>query len=540
MRFFSEARRRRVFRTAGLYAVAAAGIWGAAEVAVDGLGLPSQALTFVVVTTIVGFPFALVLSWFFQVQTDAGSSSTGPGLSHSRAIALGLTAAIVAFVGLATSVAMRDGNGSRETDLPAFDRRQITFFGNARDPSVSPDGRYVAFHATFGAASHENPFTDSLLVVAPGETEPRALTAMVRNPTYSTPRRILWSTDGSEVWFLDFEEGDFERPVWRAVPFEGGDSRDIRNGNRNISPSPGGERVILPDPVLLGKSNVLKPNLNVVSLVTGEETEVELEDATGFPVMVDWSPDGDHVAVLVSDLGTDLYEVWSVSLSDPSSHHRLAQWRGGATGGIQWSRDGRSVFYDRNGRLWRVDVDLSTGRSLLEDGGFTGHDLTGTFSLSRDGRRLVVEQRLGGSNLWAFPIRNDSILQEGTQLTRGVFFRAMARLSPDDSRVASPFFEDESMARGRGISIVEVGGMSASSGMNRCQASPTARCVPRTARKPLSSWPVNSRHSSSLDWRRGRSDWWRKGPWRPIPGPRGRGSMPEKAKFRWGVADRAD
>ena len=177
MRFIVEARRRKVIRTAGLYVVAAAGIWGAAEVAFDALGLPSQALT-----------------------------------------------------------------------------------------------------------------------------------AMVRNPpTFSLPRRILWSPDGSEIWFMDFEDGDLERPVWRAAPFEGGDVRDLRSGSEDISPSPDGERVILPDPILLGKSNVLKPNLKVLSLVTGEETGVELEDATGLPVMVDWSPDGDHVAVLVSDWGTDLY-----------------------------------------------------------------------------------------------------------------------------------------------------------------------------------------------------------------------------------------
>ncbi len=105
-----------------------------------------------------------------------------------------------------------------------------------------------------------------------------------------------------------------------------------------------------------------------------------------------------------------------------------------------------------------MDVDPATGEPIEEDGAFTGHDLTGAFSLSADGRRLVLEQRQGGRNLWAFPLENDSLRADGLRLTRGAFFRDFARFSPDGSRVAYSTFEDEARSRSRGISVISAQG----------------------------------------------------------------------------------
>ena len=66
----SELRRRRVFRTAGLYIV---GAWVALQVsdlAFASWGLPDTALRFVWITAIVLFPLALVFGWRYDITPD--------------------------------------------------------------------------------------------------------------------------------------------------------------------------------------------------------------------------------------------------------------------------------------------------------------------------------------------------------------------------------------------------------------------------------------------------------------------------------------
>jgi adenylate cyclase len=69
--FFSELRRRRVYRVAIVYAAVAFIIWQAAEIAVPGLNLPNWVLTLIILLTVVGFPIAVVLAWAFDI-TPAG------------------------------------------------------------------------------------------------------------------------------------------------------------------------------------------------------------------------------------------------------------------------------------------------------------------------------------------------------------------------------------------------------------------------------------------------------------------------------------
>jgi len=63
----SELRRRRVFRAAGIYVVAAFGALQGADVLVPALELPERTMTFLVVLAIVGFPVAVGLAWAFDV-----------------------------------------------------------------------------------------------------------------------------------------------------------------------------------------------------------------------------------------------------------------------------------------------------------------------------------------------------------------------------------------------------------------------------------------------------------------------------------------
>lgn len=75
--FLAEARRRRVFRTAGLYIVGAWILLQVADLALESLQLPGGMLRYVWLIAFICFPFALVFGWYYDV-TVAGIRKTPP------------------------------------------------------------------------------------------------------------------------------------------------------------------------------------------------------------------------------------------------------------------------------------------------------------------------------------------------------------------------------------------------------------------------------------------------------------------------------
>ena len=65
--FFRELRRRRTFRTAGLYIVGAWLVMQVADTFFPAWGLPDAALNALLIAAILGFPLALIFGWFFDV-----------------------------------------------------------------------------------------------------------------------------------------------------------------------------------------------------------------------------------------------------------------------------------------------------------------------------------------------------------------------------------------------------------------------------------------------------------------------------------------
>ena len=102
----SELRRRRVFRVAAIYGVAA---WVFIEVTSTILLLPDWLMRVVVVCAVLGFPLALVLSWAFDITPDGVQRAEEHGgveestlqLVHTPGVRLGLVGLVV----LVTAVA---------------------------------------------------------------------------------------------------------------------------------------------------------------------------------------------------------------------------------------------------------------------------------------------------------------------------------------------------------------------------------------------------------------------------------------------------
>lgn len=105
MKFWSELKRRNVFQTAALYAVAAWLIMQVGEVTFGPLHFPEWAMTLLVITAIVGFPIVLVLSWFFDItphgiKKDIGAlpeSAEGVASQPAKASSAGPSIAVLSF-----------------------------------------------------------------------------------------------------------------------------------------------------------------------------------------------------------------------------------------------------------------------------------------------------------------------------------------------------------------------------------------------------------------------------------------------------------
>ena len=74
---WQELRRRKVFRTAGLYIVGAWLVIQVADIFFPAWGLPETAIRYLFVAAAACFPVALVFGWFFDVTTE-GIVRTGP------------------------------------------------------------------------------------------------------------------------------------------------------------------------------------------------------------------------------------------------------------------------------------------------------------------------------------------------------------------------------------------------------------------------------------------------------------------------------
>ncbi len=82
--FFEEVKRRKVYRVAAAYIIAAGGIIQLASAAFPAWELPNWALRLVIVLLLTGFPIALILGWAFDV-TPQGIKTTPSFRPQSKA-----------------------------------------------------------------------------------------------------------------------------------------------------------------------------------------------------------------------------------------------------------------------------------------------------------------------------------------------------------------------------------------------------------------------------------------------------------------------
>src|SRR5256712_14169429 len=84
--FFEEVKRRKVYRVAVAYVIAAGGIIQLASAAFPAWELPNWALRLVIALLLLGFPIALVLAWAYDITAQGVRATPTPAVpgSHRR------------------------------------------------------------------------------------------------------------------------------------------------------------------------------------------------------------------------------------------------------------------------------------------------------------------------------------------------------------------------------------------------------------------------------------------------------------------------
>src|SRR5438876_2021501 len=96
--FFDEVKRRKVYRVAAAYIIAAGGIIQLASATFPAWELPNWALRLVILLLLVGFPIALILAWAFDITAQgiqATPDTTAPRTRRRRNIIMLITTGVV-------------------------------------------------------------------------------------------------------------------------------------------------------------------------------------------------------------------------------------------------------------------------------------------------------------------------------------------------------------------------------------------------------------------------------------------------------------
>ncbi len=288
-------------------------------------------------------------------------------------------------------------------------------------PTFSPDGSQIAF-AWNGGAEGGNQF--DLYVKSLGSERQLRLTH--QPAPWITP---AWSPDGSSIAFVrDAEDGG---PGIFVVPALGGSERSIVGHNvavglgYQISWSPDGRELAYSAYGPHGAAQVAIVELD--SLKTRWVAPVPECLQAGEPA---FSPDGKQLA-LVCVASSAVYGIYLVQLPD-GPMRQLASVTGDPQG-LAWAADGTHLIFSKDpgdgGELWQLS--LSGQMTQLPFG-----EEASAPAVDPKGGRIAYVRGRGTVDIWRADLTATHPEESATRLIYSTRTQALARYSPDGTRIA--------------------------------------------------------------------------------------------------------
>lgn len=285
--------------------------------------------------------------------------------------------------------------GLFEVAADGSSRHQLTSPGNgAHDfyPSVSPDGRFVAF------ARYKSHSTASLHLLDRHSKETRQLTV-----DYSDVRGLAWTPDGRAIVFSSNRGGAYG--LW-LLPLSTGVARVVAAPGRNArepAVSASGELVFVD----------VNDQLDLVRTDLPQAQGAAFAPSSRRTHSPRYSPDGKRVAFLSDRSGT--LEIW-VAASDGTGARQVTKLGGPYVGSPHWSPDGNALVFDS-----RVD-----GHSAVfvvpAQGGEARRLMVNSFeekraSWANDGKWIYFSSnRTGEARIWKVSVDGKQVRQVSDRL----------------------------------------------------------------------------------------------------------------------------
>ncbi len=268
-------------------------------------------------------------------------------------------------------------------------------------PSVSPDGRWVAFcRFVSGSAS-------ILKIGLTPDPGPEGVEIEVTPGTGALTLAPTWSPDGADIIFYRAWEGVYASDgLWRVPAAGEAPPRPLNLSGFHPVVSPRSKRLAYQS--LRTDPNIWRIPLSGPSKAAGDAER--LLDSTRGEAWPTYSPDGSKIAFRSDRGGTP--EIW-VANADGSSPAPLTSMGAGATGNPRWSPDGRRVAFasmaSGNREIYVIDADGSPGPvQLLSD--HPADELLPSWSAD-GGWIYYTSNRSGQSEVWKSPADGGDAVQ---------------------------------------------------------------------------------------------------------------------------------
>ncbi len=297
----------------------------------------------------------------------------------------------------------RETGERRKLTAPAAD-----IYGD-RSPTISPDGKTVAFVRTIGSGVND------LYLVPMAGGEARRLT--FDNTASPSP---VWSPDGREILFLSTRGGEYN--LWR-VPAAGGTPVQVEAAGRdlrNLAVSRQGNRLAWTHPIY--DRNIWGMELADAASPSGGnqlsfswKSAKPLISSTRADTNPEFSPDSQRIAFMSDRSGSS--EIWVADSTGERPSQLTTFNRGALAGNPHWSPDGRQIVFearpaDSAADIYVISAEGGQPRRLTAD---PAEDTVPTWS--HDGNRIYFSSMRSGSHhqIWRMPAAGGQAIQVTSQ-----------------------------------------------------------------------------------------------------------------------------